>query len=93
MGALTAQRRQQIETLIRVISVAMERRGVASSVPVADVATVVLAMYQGLVRQRRIDPERVSGEQFAQGLRWLFAGLGATGSESAGPGLAGADGG
>ena len=44
-------------------------------------ATVVLAMFQGLARQRRIDPDRVSGELLAQGLRWLFAGLHAPASE------------
>jgi hypothetical protein len=39
-------------------------------------------MFQGLVRRRRIDPARVSGDLFAQSLRWLFAGLRAT---AAGP--------
>jgi AcrR family transcriptional regulator len=87
MGALAAQRRQQVDALIRVIGAAMERRGAPPEVPAADVATVVLAMFQGLVRQRRIDPDRVSGDLFAQGLRWLFAGLRATGdgSEAAEP--------
>lgn len=75
MGALTAQRRQQVDALIGVISAAMERWGTPPEVPAAEVATVVLAMFQGLVRQRRIDPDRVSGELFAQGLRWLFGGL------------------
>jgi AcrR family transcriptional regulator len=76
MGALTAQRRQQVDALIGVISAAMERLGVAPGVPAPEVATVVLAMFQGLVRQRRIDPDRVSGDLFRQGLRWLFNGLG-----------------
>jgi hypothetical protein len=40
------------------------------------VAAVVLAMFQGLMRQRRIDPDRVSVDLFAHGLRWLFSGLG-----------------
>jgi hypothetical protein len=30
------------------------------------------------MRQHRIDPEYVSGDLLAQGLRWLFAGLQAT---------------
>ncbi len=74
MGALTAQRRQQVDALIGVISAAMERWATPPEVPAAEVATVVLAMFQGLVRQRRIDPDRVSGELFAQGLRRLFGG-------------------
>jgi len=45
------------------------------------VATVALAMFQGLMRQRRIDPDRVSGDLLAQGLHWLFAGLHATAAE------------
>jgi len=75
MGALTAQRREQIDALVEVISAAMSRLNVPAGVSAPAVATVALAMFQGLMRQRRIDPERVSGELLAQGLRWLFAGL------------------
>jgi AcrR family transcriptional regulator len=75
MGALTAQRREQIDALVEVISAAMSRSNVPAGVSAPAVATVALAMFQGLMRQRRIDPERVSGELLAQGLRWLFAGL------------------
>ncbi len=90
MGALTAQRRQQVEALIDVIGAAMERWDTPPDVPAAEVATVVLAMFQGLVRQRRIDPDRVSRDLFVRGLRWLFAGLqagwGAGSGSSAGSG-------
>jgi AcrR family transcriptional regulator len=75
MGALTAQRREQIDALVEVVSTAMSRLGVPAGVSASAVATVSLGMFQGLMRQRRIDPERVSGELLAQGLRWLFAGL------------------
>jgi hypothetical protein len=76
MGALRVQQRQQADGLIGVIGAAMERWSTPPGVPPAEVAAVVLAMFQGLVRQRRIDPDRVSGDLFAQGLRWLFSGLG-----------------
>ena len=76
MGALRAQQRQQADALIGVIGAAMERWNAPSGVPPAEVAAVVLAMFQGLVRQRRIDPDRVSGDLFARGLGWLFSGLG-----------------
>jgi AcrR family transcriptional regulator len=96
MGALTAQRRQQVDALMGVISAATERWGTPPEVPAAEVATLVLAMFQGLVRQRRIDPDRVSGDLFGQGLRWLFGGLRATsgqqttsGQRAAAPGLPG----
>ena len=76
MDALTAQLRRQVDALIGIISAATERWGTPPDVPAAEVATLVLAMFQGLVRQRRIDPDRVSGDLFVRGLRWLFAGLG-----------------
>ena len=81
MGALTAQRREQVDALVDLVSVAMEPRGVPPGVSARAVATVALAMFQGLTRQRRIDPDRVSGDLLAQGLRWLIAGLHATGPE------------
>jgi len=81
MGALTAQRREQVDALVDVVSAAMETRDAPPGVSARAVATVALAMFQGLARQRRIDPDRVSGELLAQGLRWLFAGLHATASE------------
>ena len=76
MGALRAQQRQQADALIEVIGAAMQRWSTPPGVPPAEVAAVVLAMFQGLVRQRRIDPDRVSGDLFVRGLRWLFGGLG-----------------
>ena len=81
MGALTAQRREQVDALVDLVSAAMEPRGVPPGVSARAVATVALAMFQGLTRQRRIDPDHVSGDLLAQGLRWLIAGLHATGPE------------
>ena len=81
MEALAAQRRDQVDALVSVISAAMERWGAPADVSATELATVVLAMFQGLVRQRRIDPARVSGDLFAQSLRWLFAGLRAVAPE------------
>ncbi len=34
-----------------------------------------LAMFGGLIRQRRIEPERVTEEMFGQALRWQIAGM------------------
>jgi len=81
MGALIAQRREQVDALVDLVSAAMEHRGAPPGVSARAVATVALAMFQGLMRQRRIDPGRVSGDLLAQGLRWLFAGLHAAGPE------------
>ena len=40
-----------------------------------DVTLVVLALVQGLLRQRRIDPERVPDELIVNALRWLIDGI------------------
>lgn len=42
---------------------------------VDEFAVVVLALFQGLIRQRRIDPERVPADLFRQALTWQLAGM------------------
>lgn len=39
------------------------------------VAIVISALFQGMVRQRRIDPANVPAELYSDALRWLFTGL------------------
>jgi AcrR family transcriptional regulator len=38
-------------------------------------AIVISALFQGMVRQRRIDPANVPAELYGDALRWLFTGL------------------
>jgi AcrR family transcriptional regulator len=40
-------------------------------------AAVVAALFEGLARQRLIDPGRVSDEFFGLALKWIFTGIGA----------------
>lgn len=51
---------------------------IARSVPDADrageLSTLVIALFQGLVRMRRVAPDSVSDELFGRALRWLFTG-------------------
>ena len=51
---------------------------VARSVPDADrageLSSIVIALFQGLVRMRRVDPDSVPDELFGRALRWLFTG-------------------
>ena len=51
---------------------------VGRSVPDADrageLSSIVIALFQGLVRMRRVDPDSVPDELFGQALRWLFTG-------------------
>ncbi|MEN4474873.1 TetR/AcrR family transcriptional regulator [Mycolicibacterium cosmeticum] len=46
-----------------------------SAVSVDDFATITLALFSGLIRQRRIDPKRVSDDMFGQAMRWQIAGM------------------
>jgi AcrR family transcriptional regulator len=52
----------------------------------ARLAVVVSALFNGMVRQRRIDPASAPAELYGDALRWLFAGLTA---QSAGAGESG----
>lgn len=54
---------------------AMSQAGVIDDVSAADVTSVAVALFNGLVRQRRISPDSVPDDLFAQALRWVFAGL------------------
>ncbi len=53
---------------------ALEHIGARTRVARDAVATIALALFQGLVRQRRIDPASVPDELLGQAMRWLFAG-------------------
>ncbi len=85
MEAMAGQLREQVDALERLVAAAMEqRRGAVPGVPVRTVTIVVLSLFQGLVRQRLIEPGSVPDDLFAQALTWLLTGLRAT--AEAGPG-------
>lgn len=59
-----------------ILSNMLDRNGVdVDQVSVDDFATTTLALFGGLIRQRRIEPERVTDEMFGQALRWQIAGM------------------
>jgi AcrR family transcriptional regulator len=63
------------ESLSRVIGAALERRAPEQQGKVDALTTIVFALFDGLVRQRRIDPASVPDDLFGQALRWLFTGV------------------
>ena len=75
--------RPQHDALRPVIENALRLRGRDQDVSADAVSTVVRALFQGLVRQRRINPDSVPEELFGQALYWLFTGIGANGSRGA----------
>jgi AcrR family transcriptional regulator len=74
MPRYAAQVRQRRAPLEQLIGDGLEpgryRDGLAG-----QLAIVVSALFQGMVRQRRIDPGHVSPELYGEALRWLFTGL------------------
>lgn len=59
--------------------------GARGSVPADALATIAMALFQGLLRQRRIDPASVPDELLGQAMQWLFAGI-AAGDTAGAPG-------
>jgi AcrR family transcriptional regulator len=75
MAILATATDRTLEQLRDVLAQLLEDNRVDSSVTPDSFAVVVLALYQGLVRQRRTDPARVSEELFGQALSWQIAGM------------------
>ncbi len=76
MGIMAAKLGEQVDALEPLVAKVLERSGGAAEPPSREVTTAVLALFQGLVHQRRVDPESVPDDLFARALRWLFAGMG-----------------
>jgi AcrR family transcriptional regulator len=76
MDDLAARRRELSVAVERLVAAELERRAMPAGIPLArSVTTVVLALFDGLMCQRRTDPASVPDELFAQALRWLLTGL------------------
>jgi AcrR family transcriptional regulator len=80
---LAAQFRATRDALSDVLAARAQRRGTTSDVPPEAVATVVLALFQGLVQLRRTDPANVSEELYATAIQWLFTGITTLAGENA----------
>jgi AcrR family transcriptional regulator len=79
LDALVAQRRGSAEELRELLAEQLARMSgdhpdVEALAP--RVTTVVTALFEGLVAQRRIDPDSVDPELCAQAFRWLLRGVG-----------------
>ncbi|MET7799939.1 TetR/AcrR family transcriptional regulator [Streptomyces decoyicus] len=67
--------RAEMESLM---STALAHIGARESVSAEAVATITMALFQGLVRQRRIDPASVPDDLLGQAMQWLFTGIAAS---------------
>lgn len=83
LDTMAARLREPREELARLIGVALARQDAPAEISATSVATVVTALFGGLLRQRRIDPASVPEDLFGHALTWLFAGI--TGGGAATP--------
>ena len=65
----------QVAELEPVVARTLQRLGALPDAAPHEVTVVVLALFQGLARRRRLDPGAVPDDLLARALRWLFAGL------------------
>jgi AcrR family transcriptional regulator len=79
--SLAAQFRANRDGLAATLAARARGRGQAADAPFDDIATVLLAMFQGLVQLRRTDPGLVPEDLYGEAAHWLFAGLNATREE------------
>lgn len=75
MQILQDRSARTLASLREILADALERNNIDDSVSVEGFAVVVLALFQGLIRQRRIDPDRVPDELFGEALAWQLAGM------------------
>lgn len=78
METLAERMREPQGAMRQLMQAALERVGKQDEVSADSVATVAIALFQGLVRQRRIHPADVPDELLGQAMRWLFAGIAAS---------------
>lgn len=73
MDVVAEKLRDQVDGLEPVIAGAMDRAGTAPGISPEEMTTVVLALFQGLTRRRRINQDSVPDDLYARVLQRLFA--------------------
>lgn len=79
LGAMAERMRQPRQSLETLIAGMLDRQRVPPEATAGAVATIVAALFDGLARQRRLDPAQVPDELFGLALRWLFTGIDSAG--------------
>lgn len=75
MKTFAARIRRRREPLEQLIASELDRDGGYPDDLAPRLAIVISALFQGLVRQRRIDPDNVPAQLYSDALRWLVTGL------------------
>lgn len=72
---LAMEFRANRDELARVLAERARNSGRPENVPFDDVATVLLALFQGLVQLRRTDPDLAATDLYSNAVSWMFTGL------------------
>jgi AcrR family transcriptional regulator len=72
---LAAQFRANRDALTDVLAQRARDRAQPENVAFGELATVILALFQGLVQLRRTDPDLVPTELYGTAMHWLFTGV------------------
>jgi AcrR family transcriptional regulator len=75
MDVIAAGVSDQVNALEPVVARALDRFGATAGAAPREVTMVMMALFTGLARQRRLDPHAVPDDLFTRALRWLIAGL------------------
>ncbi|MBP2452686.1 TetR/AcrR family transcriptional regulator [Mycolicibacterium lutetiense] len=75
MRILQERSARTLASLREILAEALACNNIDDSVSADGFAVVVLALFQGLIRQRRIDPTRVPEDLFGEALAWQLAGM------------------
>src|SRR6201996_1698573 len=72
---LTAQFRENRDSLAALLADWAQDQGRSGAIPFEGLSTILLALFQGLVKLRRTDPALVPDDLDATAIRWVFGGL------------------
>jgi AcrR family transcriptional regulator len=75
MGVIAAAVSDQVDALEPVVARALDHFGAAADAAPREVTMVMMALFTGLARQRRLDPHAVPDDLFGRALRWLIVGV------------------
>ncbi|MFI6347819.1 TetR/AcrR family transcriptional regulator [Streptomyces sp. NPDC050560] len=78
MDTFAEAMREPQDRLVKSMEQGLARINRQGAVDAERLATIVLALFHGMVRQRLLDPETVPFDLLGQAVRWMFAGVAAT---------------
>lgn len=72
---LATQFRDNRDSLATVLTERARNQGQPRNLPFDDIATVVLALFQGMVQLRRTNPDLAPTDLYSTAVSWMFTGL------------------